>query len=64
MRELDILLTGFLDDDYAGAAERRKRAFHALLELPDPELISYLLGGQIPPEPDLADVVLCIRNKA
>ncbi len=64
MRELDLLLADFLDNDYSQAASRRKLAFHALLALSDPELISYLLGGQSPAEPELADVVRFIRSKA
>ena len=64
MRELDMLLTDFLDNDYAHAASGRKTAFRALLALSDSELISYLLGGQSPPEPEIADVVSFIRNKA
>ena len=64
MRELDLLLTDFLDNDYAGSVQERKRAFHALLALSDPELIGYLLRGQSPAEPELADVVNIIRNKA
>ncbi len=64
MRELDLLLTDFLDNDYANSAADLKTAFHALLALSDPELISYLLGGQYPAEAELADVVSVIRNKA
>jgi succinate dehydrogenase flavin-adding protein (antitoxin of CptAB toxin-antitoxin module) len=58
------LLTDFLDNDYSVVGEQRKGAFRALLALPDPDLIGYLLGAQIPAEPDLADVVFAIRNKA
>ena len=64
MRELDLLLNDFLENDYAGACDGRKQAFRALLTLSDPELIGYFLGGQSPVESDLADVVSTIRNKA
>jgi len=64
MRELDLLLSDFLENDYSSAAGEQKSAFRALLALSDPELISYLLGGQIPEESDIADVVSHIRNKA
>ena len=62
MRELDVLLTGYLDDRYAQAAWPRKQAFRKLLALPDPELIGYLLGGQTPSDAMLADVVQDIRG--
>ena len=43
MRELDDLLLRYLDKRHAGAPEAEKRAFEALLALPDPELLGYLL---------------------
>jgi succinate dehydrogenase flavin-adding protein (antitoxin of CptAB toxin-antitoxin module) len=64
MRELDILLGDFLENDFPQAAPSQKAAFRALLTLPDPDLVSYLLGGEIPTEQDQADVVAIIRNKA
>jgi len=48
MKELDQLLTGYLDDRYEGAPEEDKAAFRALLELSDPELVGYLLQRQEP----------------
>jgi antitoxin CptB len=63
MRELDILLTNYLDHAYGQARERQKQAFRELLALPDPELIDYLLGGQLPADAALADVVSQIRDR-
>ena len=63
MRELDILLTNYLDHDFGQAQEQQKRAFRELLALPDPELIDYLLGGQTPQDQALADVVSHIRDR-
>jgi antitoxin CptB len=48
MKELDQLLTRYLDGDYAAACENDKAAFHALLELSDPELVGYLLQRREP----------------
>jgi antitoxin CptB len=48
MKELDQLLTGYLDAGYDSASEDDKAAFHALLELSDPELVSYVLQRQEP----------------
>jgi succinate dehydrogenase flavin-adding protein (antitoxin of CptAB toxin-antitoxin module) len=44
MRELDILLTNYLDNDYPQSGEAQKQAFCELLALPDADLIAYLLG--------------------
>ncbi|MCH8301417.1 MAG: succinate dehydrogenase assembly factor 2 [Proteobacteria bacterium] len=63
MRELDILLTNYFENDYLQASEDQKQAFRELLALPDPDLIGYLLGGQSPPEAALANVVKQIRNR-
>ena len=48
MKELDQLLTGYLDDGYDVASDADKAAFHALLELSDPELTGYLLQRREP----------------
>ena len=56
MRELDQLLSGYLDRRYDAASEAEKSAFRRLLELSDPELVGYLLQKQTP-APDIAVVV-------
>ena len=56
MRELDTLLLAYLERCYERATEDDKRAFQALLALPDPELVSYLLNKQTPAA-ELQDVV-------
>lgn len=57
MRELDNLLTRYLDTKYEAANTAEKAAFEALLELPDPDLVGYLLNRQQPAAEDLARVV-------
>ncbi len=64
MRELDVLLSSYLERDYPATGDSHKTAFRQLLELPDPELMSYLLSGENPAEPDLAYVVDRIRGSA
>jgi antitoxin CptB len=63
MRELDLLLIYYLDNNYPQASEDRKQAFQELLALPDPDLIGYLLGRQTPPDARLANVVSQIRDR-
>jgi succinate dehydrogenase flavin-adding protein (antitoxin of CptAB toxin-antitoxin module) len=64
MRELDLLLTDYLENAYPHTREDQKQAFCELLTLPDPDLVAYLLGGQTPPDAVLADVVSQIRDRA
>ena len=56
MRELDQLLAAYLDNHYDDASAPDKEAFQALLALPDPELVGYLLNNETP-EPALQRVV-------
>jgi antitoxin CptB len=46
MRELDVLLGRYLDRRYPTASDTEKRAFEAVLDLPDPELFGYLVSGE------------------
>lgn len=62
MRELDVLLSGYLKDTYPRAADAQKRAFCQLLTLSDPELAGYMLGRDDPADPELAALVRYIRG--
>jgi len=62
MRELDELLIAYLERRYEQAPANEKTAFRALLELSDPELMSYLLQNE-KPAADLAVVVDAILNR-
>ena len=64
IRELDQPLLKFLDNEYPELGEAQKSAFRELLALPDPELIGYLLGGQIPLDSIIANVVSRIQDRA
>jgi antitoxin CptB len=64
MRELDVLLTRWLDTAYDDASDAQKSSFRRLLTLSDPELAGYLLSGLPPEDPELADVVREIRGTA
>lgn len=63
MRELDVLLTRWLDNGYANAGNPQKAAFRRLLDLSDPELQGYLLGGVIPADEEIARVVTSILDR-
>lgn len=63
MRELDDLLTTYLDDRYALADADEKAAFEALLALPDPDMVGYLLNCQQPDTERIANVVKHILGR-
>ena len=50
MKELDILLTRYLDERYGDAPAEEQQAFRQLLEAQDPLIYAYCLGQEHPPE--------------
>jgi antitoxin CptB len=56
MKELDILLTRYLDERYGAAPAGEQEAFRHLLESQDPLIFAYCLGSERPPE-HLADLI-------
>jgi len=62
MRELDELLLDYLATRFEVAPAEEKAAFEALLELPDPELLGYLLQNRQAP-PALQHVVTRILDR-
>ena len=57
MRELDVLLTGYLERAYPQASPAERHGFERLLEMPDPLIMAYLTGRETVTELALADVV-------
>ncbi len=51
MKELDLLLLRYLRQHYEPAASDQRSAFVEFLELPDPDLVRYLIAGDVPPDP-------------
>ncbi len=64
MRELDVLLSQWLEDHYDSAGASRKAAFEALLDLSDPQLAAYLLRGEPAADSTTRDLVAQIRGDA
>jgi succinate dehydrogenase flavin-adding protein (antitoxin of CptAB toxin-antitoxin module) len=54
MKELDLLLLRYLQDRHAQAPDDERDAFVEFLELPDPDLARYLIGGDVPADPRYA----------
>jgi antitoxin CptB len=54
MKELDLMLLRYLREQHPQASSDERAAFEEFLELPDPDLVRYLIAGDIPSEPRLA----------
>jgi antitoxin CptB len=57
MRELDVLLTRFVDEEYRTAAPEQQEAFRRLLDVQDPLMHAYFLGRETPPDAVLASLI-------
>ena len=62
MRELDVLLLHYLDQEYPSAAPADRAAFVRILELQDPELFGYLVGRTTPEDGTVRHVIARIRR--
>jgi antitoxin CptB len=62
MKELDVLLERFVERGLTAVGQAEPGALAELLALGDPELASYLLGGQTPAAAHLARLVEHIRG--
>jgi antitoxin CptB len=49
MKELDILLSRYMDERFWAAAPLEQEAFRRLLEIQDPVIYAYCLGSERPP---------------
>ena len=61
-KELDLLLLRYLEQDYPAAPPADRAAFARILELQDPELFGYLLGGERPADDALRHLIARIRH--
>lgn len=64
MRELDVLLRGFLDRHYAALDSAGRKAFAQLLEENDQDILAWLTGRSDPADPALAEMIRTIRSTA
>jgi antitoxin CptB len=49
MKELDVLLMRYVEDQFREAPDEHQAAFRALLNAPDTLIYAYCLGGEPPP---------------
>jgi antitoxin CptB len=57
MRELDVLLERYLQQRYPSAPLPEQQAFAALLELPDPQLLAFVMRREVPADPEWNHVI-------
>jgi antitoxin CptB len=62
MHELDGPLESFAQDALATLDAGDLALFERILDLPDPELVAYLLGRSAPTDPDIARLIDRIRS--
>jgi antitoxin CptB len=64
MKELDLLLLRYVEEQYGEAPSTQQEAFRALLDAPDPVIYAYCLGGERPASPLLLTVIQRIIRSA
>ena len=63
MKELDVLLTRFMDAHYDAMTAQERARFQSVLELPDPDLWACLVSGSSTGDPSLDHVIARIRDR-
>ena len=62
MKELDVVMSRYLEQYYTGASNLEREQFKALLDMPDPELYDLLLGRSTAPDAEMAQFVRLLRD--
>lgn len=64
MKELDVLLTDYLDNSFIIADQQEQQTFRALLDMPDPDLYALLMGRTISSDAGMIDFINKLKNQA
>ena len=62
MKELDFIMSGYLERHYESASAAEQDRFKVLLEMPDPELYDLLLGRSEASDPGLRQIIELLRK--
>ncbi len=62
MKELDVIMSRYLERHYANATQAAQAQFNRLLEMPDPELYRLLLGKDEASDPALQEFARELRE--
>ncbi len=63
MRELDLVLTGWLESHYAEATDEERAVFCELLERPDPQIFDYLTDREQPETEPLRLLINVLKRR-
>jgi antitoxin CptB len=64
IRELDVLLTRYVDEKFRAAPAAEQEAFRRLLEAQNPVIYAYCLGQEEPSSPEMRALLLRIVGGA
>ncbi len=62
MKELDVVMSGYLEQYYPTASSEEQTLFRTLLDMQDPELYGLLLGRSVTDDPKLESFVEFLRG--
>ena len=62
MKELDVVMSRYLEQHYTSASSAEQGHFKVLLEMPDPDLYDLLLGRSVTSDAELARFIQLLRN--
>jgi antitoxin CptB len=62
MKELDVVLTRYLDGRYADSSDAEQALFRQLLQMPDPDLYDLLLRRTRTDDAELARLLQVLRR--
>lgn len=62
IREMDLLLQCFVERHYDQLSTDEKKVFAELLDLPDPDIMDWIMGRGDPPPDSFLSIIEIIRN--
>lgn len=62
MRELDLMLTRFLEEQLPFLSAAHRQAFETLLTCEDQEILDWLMGRGTPDDPVIFDIIQRMRE--
>ena len=62
MKELDVVMNGYLERFYSEASAQQQACFRDLLEMPDPDLYAMLLGRSPIDDPEIESLIEFLRG--
>lgn len=62
VRELDVLFTRFLKENYPSLSDAEKATFQELLEVQDPVIMDWLFDKYQPETPEMTSMLITLRK--